>query len=110
MEEQEAKHCLKILVECQLFPILRLLTEGNFTKRDVDKKQQMEIVKFINSLIPDYKNISNRDEIIATTLQKMGMKTVWGEKKIEEISMTQRRNTKLTTTGEKESKNNDLEK
>ena len=105
MEEQDAKHYLKILVECELFFTLRLLTEGNFSKSELSKKQQVEIIKFINGLNSEYKNISDRDEIIATTLNKMGMKTVWGKKKIEEIAMTQKRNTTIV----KESDDKDIE-
>ena len=84
MEEKEIEHYLKVLVELQLFPTLRAMTEGSALKNSIDSEQQKQIISFINGLHEDYKALKNRDTIIASTLNKMGMNPSWVTKKIEE--------------------------
>lgn len=103
MEIQEAKHYLSVLIELDLYPTLRALTEGNFSQEQLNNKQQKMIINFINRLPEDYRKIPNRDEIIVKTLERMGMQTIWGQKKMEEISVLKRRKKDMR---EKPSKSN----
>lgn len=91
---------LEILIELELFPRLKLLTEGNFSRKQIKQEQQQVIIHFINKLPESYKKLPNRDEVIAKTLQRMGMKTEWGEKKIEEFT--------FMTEGKKDKQKNSM--
>ena len=91
MKLAEARHYLSVLIELDLFPTLRALAEDNFSQEQLNNEQQRMSINFINRLPENYRKIKNRDEIIAKTLQRMGMKTMWGEKKIEEITALSKR-------------------
>ena len=84
MEESVKRQFLKVLVELDLFPRIKILKETNLTDEEIDCEQLKSIIKFISELAPEYKNLPNRDEIIAQKLSKMGIVTQWGEKKIQE--------------------------
>ena len=84
MEESVKRQFLKVLVELDLFPKIKILKETNLTDEEIDCEQLKSIIKFISELAPDYKNLPDRDEIIAQKLSKMGIVTQWGEKKIQE--------------------------
>lgn len=90
----EKEHYLSVLVELSLYPVLRILTECQMTKEQVDKEQQKRIIEFINNLPEEYKTMQNRDEIIAKVLTRMGMKTPWAEKKLEEFSIPKKQKTR----------------
>ena len=80
------------------------------SKEELEKEQQIEIINFINNLPEQYKKIENRDEIIAGTLKKMGMNTLWGEKKIEEIEMMKKRKSRDKETHKEKIKYDEIEK
>lgn len=84
MEESVKRQFLKVLVELDLFPRIKILKETNLTDEEIDCEQLKSIIKFISELAPEYKNLPDRDEIIAQKLSKMGIVTQWGEKKIQE--------------------------
>ena len=84
MEESVKRQFLKVLVELDLFPKIKILKETNLTDEEIDCEQLKSIIKFISELAPEYKNLPDRDEIIAQKLSKMGIVTQWGEKKIQE--------------------------
>lgn len=84
MEESVKRRFLKVLVELDLFPKIKILKETNLTDEEIDCEQLKSIIKFISELAPEYKNLPDRDEIIAQKLSKMGIVTQWGEKKIQE--------------------------
>ncbi len=84
MEESVKRQFLKVLVELDLFPKIKILKETNLTDEEIDCEQLKSIIKFINELAPEYKNLPDRDEIIAQKLSKMGIVTQWGKKKIQE--------------------------
>lgn len=84
MDNKELKHYLSILVELQLYPMLQSVKNDSLSTKEKNKIQQDTIIKFIDRLPEQYKNMSGRDEIIASVLQKMNVKTAWGEKKLEE--------------------------
>lgn len=84
MEESVKRRFLKVLVELDLFPRIKILKETNLTDEEIDCEQLKSIIKFISELAPEYKNLPDRDEIIAQKLSKMGIVTQWGEKKIQE--------------------------
>lgn len=84
MKIEEEKHYLSVLIELDLYPSLKILAEGSFSQEQLNNEQQKVIINFINRLPEEYRKIPNRDEIIAETLQKMKVHTVWGQKKIEE--------------------------
>ena len=86
MENAELEQSLRALVKFELCKNLVVLTEFASTKEEAKREQQREIIDFINSLPIKYKQLPNRDELIAQTLQKMGMNTDWGKKKLEEIN------------------------
>lgn len=84
MEESVKRQFLKVLVELDLFPKIKILKETNLTDEEIDCEQVKSIIKFISELAPEYKNLPDRDKIIAQKLRKMGIVTQWGEKKIQE--------------------------
>ena len=84
MGESVKRQFLKVLVELDLFPKIKILKETNLTDEEIDCEQLKSIIKFISELAPEYKNLPDRDEIIAQKLSKMGIVTQWGEKKIQE--------------------------
>lgn len=84
MKIEEEQHYLSVLIELDLYPSLRVLTEGSFSKDQLNNEQQKTIIKFINRLPEEYRKIPNRDEIIVEILQRMGIQTMWGQKKMEE--------------------------
>jgi len=84
LEESVKRQFLKVLVELDLFPKIKILKETNLTDEEIDCEQLKSIIKFISELAPEYKNLPDRDEIIAQKLSKMGIVTQWGEKKIQE--------------------------
>lgn len=84
MEESVKRRFLKVLVELDLFPKIKILKETNLTDEEIDCEQLKSIIKFINELAPEYKNLPDRDKIIAQELRKMDIVTQWGEKKIQE--------------------------
>ena len=90
MRESDKINGLKTLVESELARTLKILQEGRMTKEEIRAEQQIEIIKFINRLIPLYSRLENRDEIIATTLHRMGVHTEWGSKKLQEIAINKR--------------------
>ena len=90
MREADKINGLKTLVESDLARTLKVLQEGRMTKEEIKAEQQKEIIKFINRLIPLYARIDNRDEIIASTLYRMGVQTEWGSKKLQEIAINRR--------------------
>ena len=90
MRESDKIHGLKVLVETELVRILKVIREGNMTKDEIKAEQQSEIIKFVNRLAPIYRRLENRDEIIASTLHRMGVYTDWGSKKLQEIAMNKR--------------------
>ena len=63
---------------------LPLPTGKDFSSMFAHCEQLKSIIKFISELAPEYKNLPDRDEIIAQKLSKMGIVTQWGEKKIQE--------------------------
>ena len=83
MEESVKRRFLKVLVELDLFPKIKILKETNLTDEEIDCEQLKSIIKFISELAPEYKNLPDRDEIIAQKLSKMGIVTQWGEKKMK---------------------------
>lgn len=87
---EERQHYLSVLIELDLYPSLRVLTEGGFSKEQLDDEQQKTIIKFINRLPEEYRKMPNRDEIIIETLQRMGIQTMWGQKKMEERKMQEK--------------------
>lgn len=90
MREADKINGLKTLVENELARTLKVLQEGRMTKEQIRAEQQIEIIKFINRLIPLYARLENRDEIIASTLHRMGVQTEWGSKKLQEIAISKR--------------------
>ena len=90
MRESDKINGLKTLVEMELARTLKVLQEGRMTKEQIRAEQQIEIIKFINRLIPIYSKLENRDEIIASTLHRMGVQTEWGSKKLQEIAINKR--------------------
>lgn len=87
MKIEEQQHYLSVLIELDLYPSLRVLTEGGFSKEQLDDEQQKTI---INRLPEEYRKMPNRDEIIIETLQRMGIQTMWGQKKMEERKMQEK--------------------
>lgn len=105
MDEKELKHYLSILVELTLYPVLKDMENDMISKREMNNEQQKAIIKFINGLTPEYKNMSNRDEVIAKVLTRMGINTTWAKMKIEEANYLKKyKNTqgKTKETQEKE--------
>lgn len=90
MRESDKINGLKTLVENELARTLKVLQEGRMTKEQIKAEQQIEIIKFINRLIPLYASLENRDEIIAITLHRMGIQTEWGSKKLQEVAINKR--------------------
>ena len=104
MERKETEHFLKVLVELDLFPVVEILEETDLSKDKINKEQQASIIDFINKLPPEYKNMTNRDTVIAKTLKKLGVETQWGEKKMQEQTLK-----KNTPTNKTDKINNDYE-
>jgi len=90
LENQELEHFISILIELKLYPILKILEEGSIEENKIEQERQKEIIKFINDLPDEYKGMPNRDEIIAKVLERMGMHTMWGNKKLEEQLMKEK--------------------
>lgn len=90
MRESDKINGLKKLVESDLGHTLKVLQDGRMTKEEIRVEQQIEIIKFINRLIPLYSRLENRDEIIAITLHRIGIQTEWGSKKLQEIAIKKR--------------------
>lgn len=84
---KESEHFLKVLVELDLFPTVRILTEAGYSKEEADKEQLKSIINFINKLPPEYKNMTNRDQIIVQTLVNLGIKTKWKKKKVQKETL-----------------------
>lgn len=85
MTKEELKHNLAVLVELRLYQMLQVLKEISIPKEMMEKEQQITIINFINELPQEYKNMENRDLIIAQSLKEMGVNTAWGKKKIQEL-------------------------
>lgn len=90
MEENQLKSGLEVLVENQLCFILKIITEGSIAPEKIDEEQQKEIISFINNLPKRYKELPNRDEIIVSRLNKMGIQTSWTRKKEKEFKIKKR--------------------
>ena len=93
---KESEHFLKVLVELDLFPTVRILTEAGFSKEELDREQLKSIINFINKLPPQYRNMTNRDKIIAQTLANLGMGTKWGKMKAQEEALKSKKPTNRT--------------
>ena len=53
MEESVKRQFLKVLVELDLFPKIKILKETNLTDEEIDCEQLKSIIKFINELAPE---------------------------------------------------------
>ena len=67
MDKDELIHNLKLLVELDLEPKLKIVGEGTDIK-NVNKVRCQLIKEFINNLPPNYRNIPNCQEIILSTI------------------------------------------
>ena len=110
MRESDKINGLKTLVENELARTLKVLQEGRITKEQIKTEQQIEIIKFINRLIPLYARLENRDEIIAITLHRMGIQTEWGSKKLQEIAINKRMQEKNAQRGTRPTNSQGIEK
>ena len=75
MNEREVliKHYLKVLVELDLYPKLRCLSEGTKVT-NIDTAKRELIGNFINGLPNKYKEIEGYEKIITETIEKMEQK------------------------------------
>ena len=110
MRESDKVNGLKVLIETELVRILKVLREGNMSREEIKREQQSEIIKFINRLTPVYRNLAERDEIIASKLHSMGIYTDWGSKKLQEIAINKRIQEINAQKGEKSTNCQGIEK
>lgn len=69
MEQKELEYYLKILVELQLYPTIKVLEESELP--ELEEKKKNAVKNFINNLQTEYRELPNRDEIIYQTLKKV---------------------------------------
>lgn len=92
MKNKNPEEGLITLVEQALYPSLKVLIQSGLSRETLDSEQLKVIIGFINKLPQNYIEMPKRDEIIAKCLQKRGMETKWGKKKLEELRQQQFQN------------------
>lgn len=70
MNNTELIHNLKVLVELDLEPKLKLIGEGTAIKNVTAARHQM-VKEFINNLPPEYREIPNYQEIILSCINNL---------------------------------------
>ena len=70
MDNTELIHNLKVLVELDLEPKLKLMGEGTDIKNVNAARRQM-VKEFINNLPPEYREIPNYQEIILSCINNL---------------------------------------
>lgn len=98
MTEQEKRSYLCVKVENELYRMLQALKEMNLSGTDLEKEQLKAIINFINRLPEEYREIPNYESIIIQSLENLGVKTTWGDKKKEEIKHSKRNNVSKSKT------------
>lgn len=74
MTKEELEHCLKTLVELDLWFRIRALEEGTKIKNLNEERKQV-IKYFLKNLPSQYKSIEGYEEIVLETLKKLMQKS-----------------------------------
>lgn len=68
MTNEEKEHYLSVLVELQLFNVVRAIKEGNIDDKDIQKEKQIK--KFVNGLPRYLSEIPNVEQKVRGILEK----------------------------------------